>query len=105
MEVAPLDQITKIKQKILADKEVENSRQIRHRHVLVELVKQGGWIDERAFGLQVVGNYLRDVRGLLSIAPLGLRMLARGKFPLFFEPSEGTAQVKALIESVQALKE
>ncbi len=105
MEVAPLDQITKIKQKILADKEVENSRQIRHRQVLVELVKQGGWIDERAFGLQVVGNYLRDVRGLLSIAPLGLRMLARGKFPLSFEPSEGTAQVKALIESVQALKE
>ena len=105
MEVAPLDQITKIKQEILADKEVENSRQIRHRQVLVELVKQGGWIDERAFGLQVVGNYLRDVRGLLSIAPLGLRMLVRGKFPLFFEPSEGTAQVKALIESVQALKE
>ncbi|PSB35344.1 succinate dehydrogenase/fumarate reductase iron-sulfur subunit [Chlorogloea sp. CCALA 695] len=105
MEVAPLDQITKIKQKILADNEVENSRQIRHRQVLVELVKQGGWIDERAFGLQVVGNYLRDVRGLLSIAPLGLRMLARGKFPLSFEPSEGTAQVKALIESVQALKE
>lgn len=105
MEVAPLDQITKIKQKILADKEVENSRQIRHRQVLVELVKQGGWIDERAFGWQVVGNYLRDVRGLLSIAPLGLRMLARGKFPLSFEPSEGTAQVKALIESVQALKE
>lgn len=105
MEVAPLDQITKIKQKILADIEVENSRQIRHRQVLVELVKQGGWIDERAFGWQVVGNYLRDVRGLLSIAPLGLRMLARGKFPLSFEPSEGTAQVKALIESVQALKE
>ena len=105
MEVAPLDQITKIKQKILADIEVENSRQVRHRQVLVDLVKQGGWIDERAFGLQVVGNYLRDVRGLLSIAPLGLRMLARGKFPLSFEPSEGTAQVKALIESVQALKE
>ncbi len=105
MEVAPLDQITKIKQEILADKEVENSRQIRHRQVLVELVKQGGWIDERAFGWQVVGNYLRDVRGLLSIAPLGLRMWARGKFPLSFEPSQGTAQVKALIESVQALKE
>ncbi len=105
MEVAPLDQITKIKQEILADKEVENSRQIRHRQVLVELVKQGGWINERAFGLQVIGNYLRDVRGLLGIAPLGLRMLARGKFPLTFEPSEGTEEVKALIESVQALKE
>ena len=105
MEVAPLDQITKIKQEILADREVESSRQIRHRQVLVELVKKGGWIDERAFGLQVVGNYLRDVRGLLSIAPLGLRMLAKGKFPLRFEPSQGTEEVKALIEAVQSLKE
>lgn len=102
MEVAPLDRITEIKQEILANKDVPNSRQIRHRQVLVELVKKGGWIDERAFGLQVVGDYFRDIKGLLSIAPLGLRMLIRGKFPLTFEPSEGTEEVRSLIESVQA---
>lgn len=102
MEVAPLDRITEIKQEILAEEDVPNSRQIRHRQVLVELVKQGGWIDERAFGLQVVGDYFRDIRGLLSIAPLGLRMLVKGKFPLTFEPSEGTEEVRSLIESVQA---
>lgn len=102
MEVAPLDRITEIKQEILAEEDVPNSRQIRHRQVLVELVKQGGWIDERAFGLQVVGDYFRDIKGLLSIAPLGLRMLVKGKFPLTFEPSEGTEEVRSLIESVQA---
>lgn len=101
MEVAPMDQISKIKQEILKRKEARDSRPIRHRKVLVELVKQGGWIDERKFGLYVVGNYFRDLRGLLSLAPLGLHLIASGKFPRSFEPSEGTAQVRSLIESVQ----
>ncbi|MBD2344657.1 succinate dehydrogenase/fumarate reductase iron-sulfur subunit [Anabaena subtropica] len=105
MEVAPLEQISKIKQELLTQKQASDSRSIRHRKVLVELVKEGGWIDERKFGLQVVGNYFKDLRGLLSLAPLGLRMIAKGKFPLSFEPSEGTAQVRSLIESVQQHQE
>ena len=72
--------------------------------MLVDLVKEGGWIDERQFGLQVVGNYFKDLKGLLSLAPLGLRMIIRGKFPLSFEPSEGTQQVRSLIESVQQVE-
>ncbi|WP_085987007.1 succinate dehydrogenase/fumarate reductase iron-sulfur subunit [Fortiea contorta] len=101
MEVAPLAQITKIKQEILARKQASDSRTIRHRKVMIDLVKSGGWIDERQFGLQVVGNYFQDLKGLLSLAPLGLRMLCRGKFPLTFESSPGTQQVRNLIESVQ----
>lgn len=101
MGVAPMDQIGKIKQAILDRKDEQDSRQIRHRKALINLVKQGGWIDERKFGLQVVGNSMRDIKGLLSLGPLGLRMIARGKFPIKFEPSEGTLQVRSLIESVQ----
>ncbi len=101
MGVAPLEQISKIKQQILQRKQASESRSIRHRKVLVNLVKQGGWIDERKFGLMVVGNYFRDLCGLLSIVPLGLRMLSRGKFPLSFESSAGTEEVRSLIESVQ----
>ncbi|MDJ0620360.1 MAG: succinate dehydrogenase/fumarate reductase iron-sulfur subunit [Calothrix sp. MO_192.B10] len=101
MEVAPLDQITKIKQELLQQKSKQDSRSIRHRKVLVELVQSGGWIDERQFGLQVVGNYFRDIKGLLSLAPLGLRMIARGKFPLSFESSQGTQQVRELINAVR----
>ena len=101
MEVAPMDQISKIKQQILDRKTAEDSRSIRHRKVLIDLVKEGGWIDERKFGLLVVGDYFRDLRGLLSLAPLGLRMLTSGKFPMHFEPSQGTQQVRSLIESVQ----
>jgi succinate dehydrogenase / fumarate reductase, iron-sulfur subunit len=104
MDVAPLDRISDIKHEILQRQNAQASRPIRHRKVLVELVKEGGWIDERKFGVQVVGNYFRDLQGLLSLAPLGLRMLARGKFPLGFEASEGTAQVRSLIESVRNLE-
>jgi succinate dehydrogenase / fumarate reductase iron-sulfur subunit len=86
MEVAPMDQIGKIKQEILDRKDAQASRSIRHRKVLINLVKEGGWIDERKFGVQVVGNYFRDVKGLLSLGPLGLRMIVKGKFPLSFEP-------------------
>ena len=101
MDVEPMSQISKIKQEILQRKESKESRPIRHRKVLVNLVKEGGWIDERKFGLQVVGNYLRDISGLLSLAPLGLRMIASGKFPLTFEASAGTETVRALIDSIQ----
>ncbi|MCS6814218.1 MAG: succinate dehydrogenase/fumarate reductase iron-sulfur subunit [Cyanobacteria bacterium] len=103
MQVAPMDQIGYIKQAILARKTAADSRPVRHRKVLVELVKQGGWVDERQFGLQVVGNYFRDIRGLASLGPLGLRMIARGKFPFSFEPSLGTASVRSLINAVQAM--
>ena len=104
MDVAPMDQIGKIKQEILQRHTRASSRSIRHRKVLIDLVKQGGWIDERKFGLFVVGNYCRDLKGLLSLVPLGFRMLATGKFPTSFEPSEGTTEVRSLIEAVKATK-
>lgn len=101
MEVAPMDQIGKIKQEILAQQQSQIDRSVRHRRVLIDLVKQGGWIDERKFGLRVVGNSFRDWRGLLSLVPLGLQMLAKGKFPFSFEPSQGTSEVRSLITAVQ----
>jgi succinate dehydrogenase / fumarate reductase iron-sulfur subunit len=104
MGVAPMEQIGKIKQEILDRTDDQTSRQVRHRKTLINLVKKGGWVDERKFGVQVVGNSFRDIKGLLSLGPLGLRMIARRKFPLGFEPSEGTAQVRSLIESVQNLE-
>lgn len=104
MGVAPMDQIGKIKQEILDRQNDQTSRPVRHRKVLIDLVKQGGWIDERKFGLKVVANSFRDWQGLVSLAPLGLRMIARGKFPLSFEASEGTEEVRSLIETIQRLE-
>jgi succinate dehydrogenase / fumarate reductase iron-sulfur subunit len=103
MDVAPMDQISKIKQEILQRKDDQASRSIRHRKVLVDLVKEGGWIDERKFGLRVVSNSFRDWRGLISLGPLGMQLLVRGKFPFTFHPSEGQEEIRSLIESVQGL--
>lgn len=100
MEVAPMEQISKIKQEILERKET-GSRPIRHRKLLVDLVKQGGWIDERKFGVLLMSNYFRDLKSLLSILPVGWKMLLKGKLPKSFEPSEGTEEVRSLIEAVQ----
>lgn len=97
LDVAPLDQISKIKGEILQRQDKTASRAVRHRKTLVTLVKAGGWIDERKFAVMVYQN----LSGLLSLAPLGWKLLARGKMPLTFEPSEGTAQVRSLMERVE----
>ena len=103
VEVQPLDRISQIKQEILADPDLPESTAQRHRHVMVELVKADGWIDESKFGIKVVGNSFKDMKGLLSIVPLGLRMIASGKmpYPWLFEASEGMEEIKALMEAVQ----
>ncbi len=101
MEVAPMDQISKIKQQILQRKDENASRAIRHRKTLINLVKEGGWVDERKFGIILMSNKFKDIKGLSSLLPLGLRMLSAGKFPFKFEPSQGTKEVKAIIEAVQ----
>lgn len=104
MDVQPMDKIGKIKDEILDRKDAQASRPIRHRKVLIDLVKKGGWVDERKFALMVVGNFLRDIKGMLSLTPVGLKMMKRGKFPLTFERSEGTDEVRSLIESVQEIE-
>lgn len=108
MEVAPMDQISRMKQAILQTQSVTpkdpvGQRALRHRQTMVTLVQQGGWIDERKFGLQVVTNSGRDLAGLFSLLPLGLRMLLRGKFPLAFHPTAGLSEVKSLITAVNTV--
>jgi succinate dehydrogenase / fumarate reductase, iron-sulfur subunit len=104
MEVAPMEQISRLKREILSQSTGTESRAIRHRKQLIRLVKEGGWIDERKFGLRVVGNSGRDLAGLASLVPLGLQMLQKGKFPGKFEASEGAREVRSLIESVQTFE-
>lgn len=104
MGVAPLDQISHIKSQVIANPKLPASRPIRHRQVLVDLVQAGGWIDERKFGLRVVGNNFKDIPGLLSLIPLAGRMLRSRKLPMTFDASAGTAEVRSLIDAVKKLK-
>jgi succinate dehydrogenase / fumarate reductase, iron-sulfur subunit len=102
VEVQPLDRISQVKQAILASSDLPETTPQRHRHAMVELVKQDGWIDESKFGVKVVGNNFKDLKGIASIIPLGFRMILRGKmpYPWQFKPSAGITQIRALITAV-----
>jgi succinate dehydrogenase / fumarate reductase, iron-sulfur subunit len=104
MDVAPLDQITRIKAMALVQPSQPESRTFRHREAMIDLVAESGWIDERRFGLRVLGNRFRDFKGLMSLIPLGLRMLLRRKFPITFKASEGTQTVRAIIHALKMRK-
>jgi succinate dehydrogenase / fumarate reductase, iron-sulfur subunit len=101
--VQPLDRISQVKQEILRDRNLPESTAQSHRHTMVELVKEAGWIDESKFGVKVVGNNFTDIKGILSLIPLGIRMIRAGKmpWPWEFKPSEAKQQIEALIEAVQ----
>lgn len=103
MEVAPLDQISKIKGEILDRKDETGGQPIRHRKLLLELVKEGGWIEERKFATKLFSHSFAGFKELAKLLPLGFQMLRRGKLPMGFKPSEGTKEVRSLIESVQKL--
>ena len=62
-----------------------------------------GWIDESKFAVRRVSDDLKDLKALLSIFPVGMRMLLSGKipYPWKFQKSEGASEAKALIEKVQ----
>jgi succinate dehydrogenase / fumarate reductase iron-sulfur subunit len=74
---------------------------------MVDLVKEDGWIDESKFGVRVVGDNFRDLQGLLSIFPLGIRMILSGKmpYPWQFQKSEGADEARALIEAIYSAKD
>ncbi|NJM66599.1 MAG: succinate dehydrogenase/fumarate reductase iron-sulfur subunit [Acaryochloris sp. RU_4_1] len=104
MGVAPLDQISQIKAGIFQQTALPSTRPLRHRQTLIDLVQKGGWVDERKFGLQVLGNNCKDIPGLWSLIPLGWQLLIHGKFPRTFEASQGTQEVRSLIQSIKRLK-
>jgi succinate dehydrogenase / fumarate reductase iron-sulfur subunit len=55
----------------------------------------------------VVGDNSRNLQGLLSIFPLGIRMILSGKmpYPWQFQKSEGADEARALIEAIYAAKD
>jgi len=103
VEVQPLDRITQIKQKILQNSDLPISTAQRHRYTMVEMVKADGWIDESRFAVKVVANNFQDPSGFMTLVPLGIRMIARGKmpYPWQFQPSAGVKEIKSLITAIQ----
>lgn len=74
----------------------------RHITGFVDLVRKEGRLNEALMPLKIVGW---NFRRLLSVIPLGIRMLVKGKVPNpFGGPIEGIGQVRAVFDAVQGVR-
>ncbi|HTX58332.1 MAG TPA: succinate dehydrogenase/fumarate reductase iron-sulfur subunit [Verrucomicrobiae bacterium] len=75
--VDPNDRIIDVKRAAIKDRVLMNERGPRHALVVSKTIKQTGMLAETEVILGTVGRF--NVRGLLKVTPLALRMVARGK--------------------------
>jgi succinate dehydrogenase / fumarate reductase iron-sulfur subunit len=72
----------------------------RHALVVAKTIKQSGMLNENEVIVGTVGRF--NIRGLLKVAPLGLRMAARGKIPpLFLHPIDKVGEVRTVFETLE----
>ncbi len=71
----------------------------RHALVVAKTIKQTGMLAENEVIAGTVGRF--NVRGLLKIMPLGLRMASKGKIPpLFMHPVEKIDEIRTIFETM-----
>ncbi|MDA1035336.1 MAG: succinate dehydrogenase iron-sulfur subunit [Chloroflexi bacterium] len=77
--VAPMDRIMELRESIM-DAGMTNTPGARHVESFAHSVAHAGWLDETMLAVDTWGK--TNVVKLLSNAPLGIRTLRRGKFPM-----------------------
>lgn len=91
-DVEPMEQIVRLRRQSL-EEGFNQSVAARHITAFVDLVRSEGRLNETLQPLLMVRS---DWRRLLMIAPLGLKMLLRGKVPFPFKRIKGIKQIRAL---------
>ncbi len=72
----------------------------RHALVVAKTIKQTGMLGENEVIAGTVGRF--NIRGLLKVMPLGIRMASRGKIPpLFMHPVEKVAEIRTIFDSME----
>lgn len=92
--VDPNDRIIDVKRASISDKVMMDHRGPRHALVVAKTIKQTGMLAETEVILGTVGRF--NVRGLLKVTPLALRMVARGKLTPIEMAVGGTAPMLGL---------
>ncbi|MDO8673913.1 MAG: succinate dehydrogenase iron-sulfur subunit [Dehalococcoidia bacterium] len=99
--VAPLDCISLLRSKTI-EAGVTETPGARHVEAFVESVKHTGRLNEVTLPLKTRGL---DPKALLSMAPIGIRMLIKGKLPMPFEqPIPNVEEIRRIIETVEENK-
>ncbi|MBV8148455.1 MAG: succinate dehydrogenase iron-sulfur subunit [Candidatus Eremiobacteraeota bacterium] len=98
--VDPHDRIVDVKRATVNDRVMMNERGPRHALVVSKTIKQTGMLAETEVIQGTIGRF--NVRGLLKVAPLGLRMAARGKMPPpFLKPIPKVNEVRTIFEALE----
>lgn len=98
--VDPNDRIIDVKRRTVQDRVMMNERGPRHALAVNKTIKQTGMLAETEVIQGTVGRF--NIRGLLKVAPLGLRMAAKGKLPPpFIKPIPKVDEVRTIFESLE----
>ena len=76
--VAPMDRIMALRDKAMRAG-YDNKVGARHTDVFTEIVGHSGWLDELRLPIRTFGMF--NMPAMMSMAPVGLRVLLRGKMP------------------------
>jgi succinate dehydrogenase / fumarate reductase iron-sulfur subunit len=72
-----------------------NTNGARHAEAFTDLVKHSGWLDENRLPVMSAGMF--NIKELVQLMPVGLRMLVHRKMPpLIHKPIPGVERVRRL---------
>jgi succinate dehydrogenase / fumarate reductase iron-sulfur subunit len=98
--VDPNDRIIDVKRAAVKDRVMMNERGPRHALVVTKWIKKVGMLHETELIAGTIGRF--NIKGLLKVAPLGLRMAARGKMPPpFLKPIPKVDEVRTIFDALE----
>jgi len=98
--VDPNDRIIDVKRATVEARVMMNERGPRHALAVNKTIKQTGMLAETEVIQGTVGLF--NIRGLLKITPLALRMAARGKLPPpFLKPIPKVDEIRTIFEALE----
>jgi len=98
--VEPHDRIVDVKRRTVQERVHMGKPGPRHALVVNKTIRQTGMLAETEVIQGTVGRF--NIKGLLKIAPLGLRMAAKGKLPpMFLRPIPKVDEIRTIYESLE----
>ncbi len=98
--VDPNDRIVDVKRAAIKDRVMMNERGPRHAISVNKTIRQTGMLAETEVIQGTIGRF--NIKGLLKVAPLGLRMASKGKLPPpFLKPIPKVDEVRTIFDALE----
>ena len=94
--VAPMDRIMELRERAI-EAGFDKTTGARHAEAFAESVEHSGWLDELRLPLKTFG--MLNLPALMSLGPVGLRALVKGKMPpMFHEMLPGVENIRRMFK-------